>query len=105
MNDVDRKMHKALVNGLSDLRVSVSAVAHNLIKEPLAIQEQFVTMSVSYFKSMALMHKSGIVPIHLVDMARVSEYIHDECLVPLGLSGELDMVPREREEKTFYLQV
>lgn len=105
MNSSDRKAHKAITNSLSDLKVSTSVVANALTKEPLAVQEQFATLAVSYFKTLALMQKSGIIPIHLADLARMGEFIHDEALVPYGLTGELDLTLMEREENHIYLQV
>ena len=105
MNPNDKKLLRHVKTGFSDIQASTSMVAHYLTKEPLVIQEQFLTMAIEYIKYLALMKKTGIVPIHLATLTDIGETIYREALEPYGLTQELDLVPMQRMESNIYLSV
>lgn len=105
MNPNDKKLLRHITTGFSDIQASTSMVAHYLTKEHLVIQEQFLTMAIEYIKYLALMNKTGIVPIHMATLANIGEILYREALEPYGLTQELDLVPQQRAESNSYLIV
>lgn len=105
MNPHDKKLLRHVTTGFSDIQASTSMVAHMLAKESLVIQEQFLTMAIEYLKYLALMKKTGIIPIHMATLADIGETIYREALEPYGLTKELDLVPAQRLDQHSYLIV
>lgn len=105
MNPHDKKLLRHITTGFADIQASTSMVAHELAKESLLVQEQFLTLAIEYMKHLTLMKRTGIIPIHLATLVDISETIYREALEPYGLTQELDLVPSQRLDKYTYLSV
>lgn len=84
MSAQDDKVHKQIVNGLNDMRVSPAVLALLMTKENANTNTEMFGYFVNYVNTMA--HKN-IVPLELADIQLLCRYL-TTSLEELGLIGE-----------------